>query len=161
MNTYFRNVMAGTNFTLDENGRIYYVGDDGYVYYINRSGNSFTSSRLIWGSGTKVRSYSTIVYHANHVFYVGTNNEICNYWWNSSASGFGPVNTSFQNVKAKTENVKDKYGRKFWIAENSIIHCIHWSNNKWISCWWMPEIKVDGNNGFIYHDEKWYYTYQN
>jgi hypothetical protein len=161
LNTSFRNVMAGTNFTIDENGRIYYVGDDGYIYYINRNVNTFTSSRLIGGSGTQVRSYSNIIYHANHVFYVGTNNEICNYWWNNNASGFGPVITSLTNVISNTELVKDKYGRIFWIAENSIIHCIHWSNNNWISYWWMPEIKVDGNNGFIYHDEKFYYTYQN
>ncbi len=163
LNSYFRNVLEGTTFTKGDDNRLYYVGDNGYIYYIKRIGADFSSKRLSGSYGIKARKNSNIIYHNNHIFYVGENDEICNYWWNNSSSGFWYINDEFKNVAQNTQITKDKYGRIFWITEDDKnIQCIDWvwgNNPGWISYGVMPELKADGDNGFIYNNDKFYYTY--
>lgn len=110
--------------------KIYYIGSDGKVYFSDLSITNFPTTCLntlcantpilaIAGSDLKV--------DGTHIYYIGTNNKLMNYWHDGTNWYCDPLNSSAQNVITGGGISIDEYSRVFYIGSNGIIYQCSWT----------------------------------
>jgi len=82
-----------------------YLKVDGYY-----SNFGFSSSKLLFSTHTPIRLGAKIVAIDSHVFYIGTNNKICAYYWNGTTwTGGSQLEWSANSVQTNTQICNNGY----------------------------------------------------
>ena len=124
----------------------------------------FSSGKLLYTAHTPIRPGAKIVAIDSHIFYIGTNNKICEYLWNGTTwTGGGQLEWSTNYVQANTQICNNGY-ELFFVrtSDNMICHLI-W-NGTWqanpISTSMIP-VRSGEYTELIYNNNVIYYVGSN
>lgn len=95
----------------------------------------YTSSSLLWTTHTPVRNGTNILPRGEKVYYVGTNNKICEYYWsNGNWTGGGQLEWGSYYVKIGTQIVNYDGDIFFIGSSDSRIYRLRWtSSTGWVA----------------------------
>lgn len=147
LNGSSQNVISGGAISVDEFGRIFYIGSNGIIYQFAWTGSIWSSTAL--PSGQLAGTYSDLLVRNNHIFYVGSNNKIYNYYYTGSTWANAILNTSAPLAQTGTNFSQDEYDRLYYVAtDNKVYHFTYTSgwyaaaiSNTTVKPWATPKFQ--------------------
>jgi hypothetical protein len=106
--------------SLDEYGRLFYAGTNGLIYQLSWM-NGWTTSALPL-PGTAISLTSDLLARNNHIFYVGTDHQLYNFyrwgndWWVGILGSAGQTAADFTAIE------EDEAGRIHYVGSDGKIH---------------------------------------
>ncbi len=105
-----------------------------YIFCLNVKAQQvnygFSSRQLLWNPHTSVASFSNFVVFNQHIFYIGLNGKICEYYWNGSTwIGGGQLEWGSIYVKSGSKLVSNGNGEIYFIGSlDNKIYKLSWSS---------------------------------
>lgn len=132
LNSASPKVLAGSEISTDEFGKVYYVSSDGRICNFWRNGAVWNYAYL--GNNTftqKSKQYTGLEYKNLSLFFVNQNNDVSRFYYLNGSWNHQVLNTNAEKVLIGTQITTDEFGKVYYVSSNNSIVNLYPVGNDW------------------------------
>ncbi|HEY0029375.1 MAG TPA: family 16 glycosylhydrolase [Bacteroidia bacterium] len=132
------------------------------ISYAQQTNYGYSSRQLLYTAHTPVTAASNLIFFGPHIFYVGTNNKICEYYWNNITwTGGGQLEWGAVTVKTGSKITSNGNGEVYFVgnADNKIYKLSWGPTTGWVTSLMVSiqePVRSDAN--IVFYNNHIYYV---